>query len=39
VDIVAASIEAAFAGAYGDVAAIEALTEPDTQELEIPRAA
>jgi adenosylmethionine-8-amino-7-oxononanoate aminotransferase len=39
VDIVAASIRTAFAGAYGDVAAIEALSEPDTQELEVPRAA
>jgi adenosylmethionine---8-amino-7-oxononanoate aminotransferase len=39
VDIVTASIRDAFAGAYGDVPAIEALPEPDTEELPIPRAA
>jgi adenosylmethionine-8-amino-7-oxononanoate aminotransferase len=39
VDIVAASIRDAFAGAYGDVPAIEAAPEPDTEELPIPRAA
>ena len=39
VDIVAASIRTAFASTYGDVAAIEALSEPETQELEVPRAA
>jgi adenosylmethionine-8-amino-7-oxononanoate aminotransferase len=39
VEIVAESIGAAFAGAYGDVPAIEALPEPDTEELPIPRAA
>ena len=39
VEIVAESISAAFAGAYGDVTAIDALAEPDTEELPIPRAA
>jgi adenosylmethionine-8-amino-7-oxononanoate aminotransferase len=39
VQIVAESIRAAFAGAYADVAAIDALPEPETEELEIPRAA
>jgi adenosylmethionine---8-amino-7-oxononanoate aminotransferase len=38
-DIVAASIKTAFTSAYGDVEAIEALSEPETQELEVPRAA
>ena len=39
VDIVTESIRAAFAAAYGEVPAIEALPEPDTEELPIPRAA
>jgi adenosylmethionine-8-amino-7-oxononanoate aminotransferase len=39
VEIVAESIRAAFAGAYGDVPAIEALPEPDTEELPVQRAA
>jgi adenosylmethionine-8-amino-7-oxononanoate aminotransferase len=39
VEIVAESIRTAFAAEYGDVAAIDALPEADTQELEIPRAA
>jgi adenosylmethionine-8-amino-7-oxononanoate aminotransferase len=39
VEIVAESIRVAFADAYGDVPAIEALPEPDTEELPIPRAA
>ncbi len=39
VEIVAESIRAAFAEAYGDVPAIEALPEPDTEELRVPRAA
>jgi adenosylmethionine-8-amino-7-oxononanoate aminotransferase len=39
VQIVGESIRAAFAGVYGDVSSIDALAEPETQELEIPRAA
>jgi adenosylmethionine---8-amino-7-oxononanoate aminotransferase len=39
VGIVAESIRAAFADAYGDVPAIEAAPEPDTEELPIQRAA
>ena len=39
VEIVTESIRAAFAAAYGEVPAIEALPEPDTEELPIPRAA
>jgi adenosylmethionine---8-amino-7-oxononanoate aminotransferase len=39
VAIVAESIRAAFAGAYGEVPAIEAPSEPDTEELPIQRAA
>jgi adenosylmethionine---8-amino-7-oxononanoate aminotransferase len=39
VDIVAESIRAAFVEAYGDVPAIDALPEPDTEELPVQRAA
>jgi len=39
VEIVADSIRAAFAAAYGEVAAIDALPEPDTEELPVQRAA
>jgi adenosylmethionine-8-amino-7-oxononanoate aminotransferase len=39
VEIVSESIRAAFRAAYGSVPAIETPDEPDTQELEIPRAA
>ena len=39
VDTVVESIRAAFADAYGDPPFIESLPEPDTQELEVPRAA
>jgi len=39
VEIVTESIRAAFAASYGEVPAIEALPEPDTEELPIPRAA
>ena len=39
VEIVGESIRAAFADAYGDAPAIEAVPEPDTEELPVPRAA
>jgi adenosylmethionine---8-amino-7-oxononanoate aminotransferase len=39
VEIVAESIRVAFAAAYGDMPAIEALPEPDTEELPVQRAA
>jgi adenosylmethionine---8-amino-7-oxononanoate aminotransferase len=39
VAITAESIRAAFAEAYGDAPALEALPEPDTEELPVPRAA
>jgi adenosylmethionine---8-amino-7-oxononanoate aminotransferase len=39
VGIVAESIRTAFADVYGDVAGIDTLPEPETEELEIPRAA
>jgi adenosylmethionine---8-amino-7-oxononanoate aminotransferase len=39
VEIVTESISAAFAGAYGEVTAMDAPPEPDTEELPIPRAA
>jgi len=39
VEVVSESIRSAFAEAYGDLPAIEALPEPDTEELPIPRAA
>ena len=39
VEIVGESIRAAFVDAYGDAPAIEAVPEPDTEELPVPRAA
>jgi hypothetical protein len=39
VEIVADSIRAASSDAYGEAAAIEALPEPDTEELPVQRAA
>ena len=39
VEIVSESIRAAFAAAYGEVPAIDPLSEPETEELPIPQAA
>jgi len=39
VEIVTESIRAAFAAAYGEVPAIDPLSEPETEELPIPQAA